>query len=121
MENEEKNEKLICVLNKNIDKVRFDGEDFRFIKDNVEIKFILAFERVTEKTIVVKNYLGYKHKKVVEKTKTIQVGRLISFVNGFRYDSNVNIDKLNEFKKNYNDFHNNFFEKKINKLCDGKE
>ena len=119
MENKEKNDKLIYILTKNISKVRLKGDNFKYLDDNIEIEFNFCVE-IIEGIIEPRTFLGFKYNKVITKKTYKQVGRLISYVNGFFYYSNVTIDRLNDFKKSYEEYHNNVFEEKLNTIYNEK-
>lgn len=119
MENQEKNNKLIYILTKNINKVRSEGDSFRYLDGNIEIKLKYSVQ-IVEAIIEPRNFIGFKYNKIIRDKSYKPVGRLISYVNGFCYDSNVSIDVLNDFKKLYQEYHNNVFEEKLNTIYNGK-
>lgn len=121
MERQEKIDKLICVLNTNIDKLEVDGTSLRFkfndgSKDKIE--FYQSSNHISEVTEP-RYVFGFKFgTKVIKESYREPIGRIFSIINGSSFVDNVGIAVFKDLHNRAIENRDNKFIKKLNTFCD---
>ncbi len=122
MERQDKIDKLICVLNTNIDKLQIDGTSvkfkFKLRKDsNDRIEFYKASKHIPEVTEP-KYIFGFRFgNKVIKKEYYKPVGRLHSFVDETSFGDEIDIEVFTELYNRAVERRDQRFIEQLNTLC----
>jgi hypothetical protein len=122
MKRQDKIDKLICVLNTNIDKLEVDGTSLKFKfnlnygnKDRIEIySSYKTIPEITESKFI----LGFRFgNKVIKKESQEPAGRIYSFIDGSSFGDYVDIEVFNGLYNRAVERRDKRFIELLNTLC----
>lgn len=122
MNRQDKIDKVICVLDTNIDKLEVDGTSLKFkfklnngSKDRIELyKSSKPIPEVTEPKFI----LGFRFgNKVIKKESQEPAGRIYSFIDGSSFGDYVDIEVFTDLYNRAVERRDQRFIEQLNTLC----
>lgn len=125
MERQEKIDKLICVLNANLDKVTVDGTAIHFNVFqngfNNRIEFFKSTRSVPAVTET-RYYFGLiPIKRTLKKEQQVPTSQIYSHIDGYVFNEYVDLEIFNELHKRAIEARDETFINKLNIFIDGEK